>query len=68
MKLYRRMVRIYTYCDGGMGFRPDISVLTDWMDEDDKEVEKLKKKYEKEYEGSWAEVCTEYRWVFVREE
>ncbi len=68
MKLYKRMARIYTYCDGGMGFRPDIHVLTDWMNEDDPEIEKLRKEYEKEYEISWAEVCIEYRLVFVREE
>ena len=45
MILYKKLVRFYSIFDGGMGFKDDITPITNWMDED-KISEEDKKKIE----------------------
>lgn len=45
MILYKKMVRFYSIFNGGMGFKDEITPITNWMDED-KISEEDKKKIE----------------------
>ena len=46
MKLYRKMIRFYVCDYGGQGFAASIHYTSDWLYEDDPEVERLVKENE----------------------
>lgn len=67
MKLYKKMVRFYSFIDGGMSFKDNLIPITDWIEED-KISEENKKKIE-EVEGNlWADLIQKENYIFVKEE
>ena len=67
MILYKKMVRFYSIFDGGMGFKDEITPITNWMDED-KISEEDKKKIEETKKQPFTRVRQKTEYVFVKEE
>lgn len=67
MILYKKMVRFYSIIDGGMGFKDEITPITNWIDED-KISEEDKKKIEETKNDLFTRVRQKTKYVFVKEE
>ena len=67
MKLYKKIIRFYSFFDGGMGFKDEIKPITDWIEED-KISEEDKKKIEEVENNLWTDLIKKEDYVFVKEE
>ena len=65
MKLYKRMMKITSTRDGGMGFRTETAYLTNWLEEEEGELELIRIRKKADEEGWWATISYEEKFEVV---
>lgn len=65
MKPYKRMMKITSTRDGGMGFRTETADLTGWLNEEEGEPELTRIRKQADEEGWWATISYKERFDLV---